>query len=92
MFCAARSETVTSSERRAWETRLMPAASAGEPDPNAPVAERAAVEFLLSDDDELDLHTAMVWAELVASDVPHGERVGFVRKWMRELRDALRRG
>ena len=58
-----------SSERRAWETRLMRAAG-GEPDPNAPVAERAAVQFLQSDDPELDLHTATVWSELVAADVP----------------------
>lgn len=31
-------------------------------------------------------------AELVTADVPEGERVGFVRMWVRELRDALRRG
>lgn len=80
-----------SSDRRAWETRLMRAAAAGDPDPNASVAERAAVEFLRSDDPELDLHTATVLAELVAVDVPAEERVGFVRMWMRELRDALRR-
>ncbi|WP_228792542.1 hypothetical protein [Nocardia farcinica] len=82
---------MTSSERRVWETRLMRAAAAGDPDPNASVAERAAIAFLRSDDEELDLHTAMVWAELVSADVPCGERVSFVRTWMRELRDALRR-
>lgn len=82
---------MTSSSRRTWETRLMRAAAAGEPGPNMPVAERAAVVFLRSDDPELDLHTAMVWAELVSADVPCVERVSFVRTWMRELRDALRR-
>lgn len=79
-------------ERRAWETRLMRAAAAGDPGPDLSVAQRAAVTFLLSDDAELDLHTAAVMAELVAADVPAGERVAFVRMWMRELRDALRRG
>ncbi|WP_255773582.1 hypothetical protein [Mycobacteroides abscessus] len=83
---------MTSSERRAWETRLMRAASAGEPDPSVSVVERAAAEFLRSDDEELDIHTATVLAELVAADVPTGEQVGFVHMWMRELRDALRRG
>ncbi|WP_241177752.1 hypothetical protein [Mycolicibacterium nivoides] len=78
-------------ERRAWETRLMRAAAAGEPGPDLSVAERAAVEFLQYDD-ELDLHTATVLAELVAADVPAGERVEFTQMWMRELRDALRRG
>lgn len=63
-------------ERRAWETRLMRAASAGEPGPDLSVAERAAVEFLRSDDAELDLHTATVLAELIAADVPHDEQVG----------------
>ncbi|MCF8590030.1 hypothetical protein [Gordonia liuliyuniae] len=82
---------MTSSERRIWETRLMRAASAGDPGPDIPVVERAAVEFLLSDDDELDLHAATVMAQLVAADVPTGEQVSFVRLWMRELRDALRR-
>ncbi len=77
--------------RRAWETRLMRAASAGEPGSDMPVVERAAVEFLRSDDAELDLHTAAVLSELIAADVPVAERVGFVRMWMRELRDALRR-
>lgn len=81
-----------STERRAWETRLMRAASADEPDPNVSVAERAAVEFLRSDDPGLDLHTATVWSEFVAADVPAKEQVSFVRTWMRELRDALRRG
>lgn len=70
----------------------MRAAAAGEPGPNMSVAERAAVEFLLSDDVELDLHTVTVWSELVAADVPAGEQVSFVRTWTRELRDALRRG
>ncbi|QZH68875.1 hypothetical protein K6L26_03420 [Mycolicibacterium farcinogenes] len=69
----------------------MRAAAAGEPGSDLSVAERAAVEFLLSDDVELDLHTAVVLAELVAVDVPTGERAGFVQLWMRELRDALRR-
>lgn len=78
-------------ERRAWETRLMRAASAGYPGPDLTAAERAAVEFLLSDDVELDLHTATVMAELIAADVPAEDRVAFVRMWMRELRDALRR-
>ncbi|MCF8612238.1 hypothetical protein L5G28_19030 [Gordonia sp. HY285] len=49
------------------------------------------MEFLRSDDAELDLHSATVWAELTASDVPYEERVGFVQMWMREVRDALRR-
>lgn len=80
-----------SDRRRTWETRLMRAASAGEPVPDLSVAERAAVLFLLSDDVELDLHTATVLAELIASDVPVEEQVGFVRAWMAELRDALRR-
>lgn len=66
-------------------------AAGGEPDPNAPVAERAAVQFLQSDDPELDLHTATVWSELVAADVPEEERLGFVQLWMNELRDAMRR-
>ncbi|CPT03345.1 MULTISPECIES: hypothetical protein [Mycobacteriaceae] len=79
-----------SDSRRAWETRLMRAASAGDPGPDMPVVERAAVEFLRSDDAELDLHTATVIAELIAADVPYEERVGFVQMWMRELRDALR--
>lgn len=70
----------------------MRAASAGDPDPNVSVAERVAVAFLRSDDDELDLHTATVMAELIAADVPAEERVSFVRTWMCELRDALRRG
>lgn len=83
---------MTSSERRVWETKLMRAAAAGDPDPNASVAERAAVEFLRSDDEELDVHSAVVLAELVAADVPAGERLEFVRMWMAELRDALRRG
>lgn len=83
---------MTSSERRVWETKLMRAASAGDPDPNASVAERAAVEFLLSDTPELDLHTATVLAELVAADVPAEDRVGFTQMWMAEVRDALRRG
>lgn len=78
-------------ERRAWETRLMRAAG-GEPGPDMTVVERAAVEFLRSGDDELDLHTATVLAELIAADVPAGEQVSFVRTWTRELRDALRRG
>ncbi|WP_245549866.1 hypothetical protein [Gordonia effusa] len=81
-----------SSDRRAWETRLMRAAASGDLDPNMPVAERAAVQFLLSDTPELDLHTSTVWAELVAADVPAGERVESTQMWMRELRDALRRG
>lgn len=67
-------------------------AAGGEPGPGMPVVERAAVEFLLSGDEELDLHTATVLAELVAADVPAGERVEFTQMWMRELRDALRRG
>lgn len=79
-------------ERRAWETRLMRAAAVGEPDSDLTVAERAAVAFLLSDDPELDLHAATVMAELIAVDVPAGEQVSFVRTWMCELRDALRRG
>lgn len=79
-------------ERRAWETRLMRAAAAGEPGSDLKVTERVAVEFLRSDDPELDLHTATVLAELVAADVPAEERVGFVRLWISELRDALRRG
>lgn len=83
---------MTSSERRRWETRLMRAAAAGDPDPNASVAERAAATFLRSDDVELDLHTAAVMAELVAADVPAEGRVGFVQLWISELRDALRRG
>lgn len=83
---------MTSSERRVWETKLMRADAAGDPDPNASVAERAAVEFLRSDDEELDVHSATVWSELVAADVPAGERLGFVRMWMAELRDAQRRG
>lgn len=70
----------------------MRAASAADPGPDMPVAERVAVTFLLSDDVELDLHTAAVWSELVAADVPAEERVGFVQLWMNELRDALRRG
>lgn len=82
---------MTSSVRRTWETRLMHAASAGDPEPNMPVAKRVAVEFLRSDEPELDLHTAAVLAELVAADVPEAEQVGFVRLWIRELRDALRR-
>lgn len=69
----------------------MRAVSAGEPGPDLSVAERAAIAFLRSDDEELDLHTAMVWAELVSADVPCGERVEFTRLWIRELRDALRR-
>ncbi len=69
----------------------MRAASAGDPGPNMPMVERAAVTFLLSDDPELDLHTAMVLAELVAVDVPATDRVEFTQMWMRELRDALRR-
>ncbi|OLT79654.1 hypothetical protein BKG58_19690 [Mycobacteroides abscessus subsp. abscessus] len=69
----------------------MRAAAAGEPDPNVSVAERAAVTFLRSDDVELDLHSATLLAELVAADVPAGERVEFTQMWMRELRDALRR-
>lgn len=79
-------------ERRAWETRLMRAAAAGDPGPDMPVAGRAAVLFLLSDDPELDLHSAVVMAELIAVDVPAGERVEFTQMWMRELRDAQRRG
>ncbi|WP_234902396.1 hypothetical protein [Mycobacteroides abscessus] len=82
---------MTSSDRRAWETRLMRAAAAGDPGPDLSVAERAAVTFLRSDDEELDTHTATVWAELIAADVPAGERVEFTQMWMRELRDALRR-
>ncbi|ABK64801.1 hypothetical protein GBO22_12620 [Mycobacterium avium subsp. hominissuis] len=70
----------------------MRAAAAGDPGPNMTVMERAAVTFLQSDDPELDLHTAMVLAELVAVDVPATERVGFTQMWMGELRDALRRG
>lgn len=69
----------------------MRAAAACEPGPNMPVVERAAVTFLRSNDVELDLHSAAVMAELVASDVPHDERLGFVRMWISELRDALRR-
>ncbi|MFV1360677.1 hypothetical protein ABFV47_27020 [Mycolicibacterium fortuitum] len=82
---------MTSSGRRTWETRLMRAAAAGDPGPDLSVAERAAVTFLLSDDDELDLHTATVLAELIAADVPEEERLGFVQLWMNELRDAMRR-
>lgn len=78
-------------ERRAWETRLMRAAG-GEPDSDLTAAERAAVAFLQSDDPELDLHTAMVLAELIAVDVPATDRVEFTQMWMCELRDALRRG
>ncbi|WP_234793038.1 hypothetical protein [Mycolicibacterium fortuitum] len=81
-----------SSERRAWETKLMRVAAAGDPGSDLSVAERAAVDFLRSDDAELDLHTATVLAELVAADVPAEDRVGFTQMWMRELRDALRRG
>lgn len=77
--------------RRTWEMRLMRAAAAGEPGPNVSIAERAAVEFLLSDDEELDEHTAAVWAELIAADVPAEDRVSFAAAWMRELRDVLRR-
>ncbi|WP_234789955.1 hypothetical protein [Mycolicibacterium fortuitum] len=80
-----------SREPRTRETRLMREAAAGEPGPDMTVVERAAVEFLRSGDDELDLHTATVMAELVAADVPAEGRVGFVQLWMRELRDALRR-
>ncbi len=81
-----------SDSRRAWETRLMRAASAGDPGPDLSVAERAAVEFLRSDDTELDEHTAAVWAELIAADIPADQRMGFAAMWMRELREALRRG
>lgn len=70
---------------------MMRAAAAGDPGPDLSVAERAAVTFLLSDDDELDLHTATVLAELIAADVPEEERLGFVQLWMNELRDAMRR-
>jgi hypothetical protein len=83
---------MASSERRTWETRLMRSAAAGEPGPDLSVAERAAVEFLRSDAVELDVHTATVWSELVAADMPEEERLGFVQLWMRELRDALRQG
>ena len=79
-------------ERRTWETRLMRSASAGDPGPNMPMVERAAVAFLLSDDPELDLRTATVMAELIAVDVPATDRVEFTQMWMCELRDALRRG
>lgn len=70
----------------------MRAAAAGDPGPDLSAAERAAVEFLLSDDVELDLHTVTVWSELVAADVPATDRVEFTQMWMCELRDALRRG
>ncbi|OBK02805.1 hypothetical protein A5637_16245 [Mycolicibacterium fortuitum] len=70
----------------------MRVAAAGDPGSDLSVAERAAVDFLRSDDAELDLHTATVLAELVAADVPAEDRVGFTQMWMRELRDALRRG
>ncbi|CAJ1579838.1 hypothetical protein [[Mycobacterium] wendilense] len=79
-----------SREPRTRETRLMREAAAGEPGPDMTVVERAAVEFLLSDDVELDLHTATVWSELIAADVPAEDRVAFTQMWMRELRDALR--
>lgn len=82
---------MTSGERRTWETRLMRAASAGDPGPDLSAAERAAVTFLLSDAAELDVHTAAVWSELVAADMPEEERLGFVQLWISELRDALRR-
>lgn len=65
-------------------------AAGGEPGPDMTVVEQASVSFLQSDDVELDLHTAAVWSELVAADVPVEERVGFVQMWMSELRDALR--
>lgn len=48
----------------------MRAASAGDPGPDMPVAERAAVEFLRPDAAELDVHTAAVWSELVAGSIP----------------------
>ncbi|WP_227468939.1 hypothetical protein [Mycobacteroides abscessus] len=51
-------------DEQQWVPKRVTAA--GQPGPNVSAAERVAVRFLLSDDEELDLHTAMVLAELVA--------------------------
>ncbi|MFV8172488.1 MULTISPECIES: hypothetical protein [Mycolicibacterium] len=78
--------------RQAWHRHLAALARSGGDLADEPVHVRAAVAFLHSDDTELDLHTATVWAELIGYAVEPADRIGFVRYWMSRVRGGLRRG
>lgn len=78
--------------RQAWHRHLTALARSGGGLADEPVHIRAAVEFLRSDEDELDLHAATVWAEIIGYAVEPSDAVDFVRYWMSRVRGGLRRG
>ncbi|MDO3110429.1 hypothetical protein [Mycobacteroides abscessus] len=78
--------------RQLWWQRLTTLARSGDDLADEPVHVRAAVEFLRSDHDEIDEHTAHVWAELIADFVPEDRRLFMVQFWFRRVRGGLRRG
>lgn len=78
--------------RQLWWQRLTTLARSGDDLDTEPVHVRAAVEFLRSDHDELDPHTATVWAEIIGYAVEPSDAVDFVRYWMSRVRGGLRRG
>lgn len=78
--------------RELWHRRLAALARSGADLTAEPVHVRAAAAFLRSEDPELDLHTATVWAEIIGYAVAPEDAVDFVRYWMGRVRGGLRRG
>ncbi|SLJ23931.1 Uncharacterised protein [Mycobacteroides abscessus subsp. abscessus] len=78
--------------RQLWYRRLSSLARSGADLTAEPVHVQAAVQFLRSEEPELDLHTAEVWAQLIGYAVDPAHAVDFVRYWFRRVRGGLRRG
>lgn len=78
--------------RGAWHEQLVRVARSGADLSTEPVHVRAAVEFLRSEDEELDLHAATVWAEIIGDAVKPQDAVDFVQHWFDRVRGGLRRG
>lgn len=78
--------------RELWHRRLVQLARSDDDLISEPVHVRAAVAFLRSDEPELDLHTAVVWAEIIGDAVKPEDRVDFVQHWFDRVRGGLRRG
>lgn len=77
--------------RGAWHERLVQLARRSADLTSEPSFVQAAVAFLRSDEPELDLHTALVWAEIIGDAVPE-DRVDFVQHWFQRVRGGLGRG
>lgn len=78
--------------RQLWWQRLSSLARSGADLTAEPVHVQAAVQFLRSEEPELDLHTATVWAQLIGYAVKPSDAVDFVRYWFQRVRGGLRRG